>query len=83
MVVHGIPTSFNPTSPDHMDMLVAMNPETLPPPPLFVRWISPQAFQQGVSHSLNRIGFPAAEQARKAVEMKIFYGNYNKKTENG
>lgn len=83
VVIHGIPTSFNPTSPDHMDMLVAMNSNTLSPPPLFVKWISHQAVQQGVSHSSIRIGFPSAEQAKQAVDDKIFYGNYNKKTKHG
>ena len=83
VVVHGIPTSFNPTSLDHLNMLKAMNPDTLSTPPLFVKWISPQAVQRGVSHLSIRIGFTSSEQARKAVEDRISYGNYNKKTEYG
>lgn len=86
VVVHSIPTSFNPTCPDHLGMLKAMNPDTLTTPPLFVKWISPQAVQRGESHSSIRIGFTSAEQAKQAkqaVEEKIFYGNYNKKTEHG
>lgn len=50
MVVHGIPTTFNPTSPDHLRMLEAMNPDTFKTPPLFVKWISQQAVQRGESH---------------------------------
>lgn len=83
VVVHGIPTSFNPSSPDHLAMLAAMNPDTLSPPPLFVKWISPQAVQRGVSHSSIRLGFTSADQAKLAVKDCIFYGNYNKKTEHG
>lgn len=83
VVVHGIPTSFNPTCPDHLSMLKAMNPDTLDTPLVFVKWISPQAVQKGVSHSSIRIGFTSAEQAKRAVEERIFYGNYNKKTEHG
>lgn len=63
VVVHGIPTSFNPTCPDHLEMLKAMNPDTLSTPPLFVKWISPQAVQRGVSHSSIRIGPTSADQA--------------------
>lgn len=83
VVVHGIPTSFNPTSPDHLDMLTAMNPDTFSTPPVFVKWISPQAVQRGVSHSSIRIGLASATQATLAVKNKIFYGSYNKKTEHG
>lgn len=32
VVVHSIPTSFNPTCPDHLDMLKAMNADTLSTP---------------------------------------------------
>lgn len=34
VVVHGIPTTFEPSCPEHMEMLVAMNPDTLNPPDL-------------------------------------------------
>lgn len=60
-----------------------MNTETLTPSPLFVKWISPNAIQRGVSHSSIRIGFTDANQAKQAVEKQIFYGRYNKKTEFG
>lgn len=83
VVVHGIPTSFNPNCPDHMEMLTAMNQDTLSPPPQFVKWVSPQAIKQGVSHLSIRLGFLSLEQAKKAIEDKIFYGRYNKQTEHG
>lgn len=71
VVVHGIPTSFNPTCPDHLEMLKAMNLDTLSIPPLFVKWISPQAVQRGVSHSSIRIGLTSANQATQAVKQKF------------
>lgn len=83
VVVHRIPTSFNPTNPDHIRMLEAMNPDTFKTPPIFVKWISQQAVQRGASHSSIRIGFASAEQAKEAVETKVFYGRYNKRTEHG
>lgn len=83
VVVHGIPTSFNPSDPQHLDMLYAMNTDTLTPPPLFVKWLSANAVQRGASHSSLRIGFAEAGQAALAVEQKIFYGRYNKRTEHG
>lgn len=83
VVVHGIPTSFNPTSPDHLRMLEAMNPDTFKTPPLFVKWISQQAVQRGSSHSSIRIGFSNAEKSSEAVKNRIFYGRFNKRTKNG
>lgn len=83
VVVHGIPASFDPNCPDHMEMLIAMNQDTLSPPPQFVKWVSPQAIKRGVSHSSIRLGFSSLEQAKKAVEERIFYGRFNKRTENG
>lgn len=83
IVVHGIPATFLPSDPQNIDMLVAMNPETLNPAPAFIKWVSPNAIHRGVSHSSIRIGFTDGEQARKAVEQKIFFGRYNKKTEFG
>lgn len=83
VVVHGIPASFQPSDQQHLDMLMAMNPETLTPAPVFVKWISLNAIQRGVSHSSIRIGFADAKQAKKAVEQQVFYGRYNKKTEYG
>lgn len=83
IVVHGIPTVFKPTDPQHVEMLVAMNPDTLNPAPTFIKWVSPNAIHRGVTHFSIRMGFTDAEQARKAVEQKIFYGRYNKKTEFG
>lgn len=83
VVVHGIPASFQPADPQHLEMLTAMNTETMVPAPVFVKWISLNAIQCGASHSSICIGFANAEQARKAVEMKIFYGRYNKQTEHG
>lgn len=83
IVVHGIPTVFKPTDPQHVEMLVAMNPDTLNPAPTFIKWVSPNAIHRGVTHFSIRMGFTDAKQARKAVEQKIFYGRYNKKTEFG
>lgn len=83
VVVHGIPTSFNPADPQHLEMLSAMNQDTLSPPPVFVKWLSANAVQRGASHSSIRIGFADAEQAKLAVDMKIFYGRFNKRTEYG
>lgn len=83
VVVHGIPASFQPSDPQHLDMLFAMNQETMSPAPVFVKWISQNTIQRGVSHSSIRIGFSDAEQARRAVEQKVFYGRYNKRTEFG
>lgn len=83
IVVHGIPATFLPTDPQHIDMLIAMNPETLKPAPVFIKWLSPNAIHRGVSHSSIRIGFADGHQATKAVDQKIFFGRYNKKTEFG
>lgn len=83
VVVHGIPTSFNPVSPDHLRMLEAMNPDTFKTPPLFVKWISQQSVQRGTSQSSIRIGFSSLDQANEAVKNKIFYGRFNKQTEHG
>lgn len=83
IVVHGIPTSFNPSDPQHMLMFKAMNPDTMEPAPTFVNWISPHAVQRGATHSSLRIGFADAEQAKRTVETKVFYGRFNKKTEFG
>lgn len=83
VVVHGIPASFQPADPQHLDMLVAMNPDTLTPAPTFVKWVSINAIQRCVSHSSIRIGFTDAEQAKRAVDQKIFYGRYNKRTKYG
>lgn len=83
VVVHGIPTSFNPADPQHLDMIVAMNPDTLNPAPAFIKWISPNAVQRGATHSSIRIGFADAAQAKLTVEQKIFYGRFNKRTEFG
>lgn len=60
-----------------------MNLDTLTPPPLFVKWLSSNAVQRDSTHSSIRIGFSTAEQARLAVEQKIFYSRYNKRTEHG
>lgn len=83
VVVHGIPTSFNPTDPQHLTMLCAMNTDTLEPPPLFVKWLSANAVERGTSHSSIRLGFADANQAKLAVDQKIFYGRFNKRTEYG
>lgn len=83
IVVHGIPATFIPTDPKHIEMLVAMNPDTLNPAPVFIKWLSPNAIHRGVSHSSIRIGFAEGQQAKKAVDQMIFYGRYNKKTEFG
>lgn len=83
VVVHGIPTSFNPTDPQNLEMLSAMNPDTLNPPPTFVKWLSANAVQRGATHSSIRIGFADAAQAQLAVDQKIFYGRFNKRTEHG
>lgn len=83
VVVHGIPASFQPADQQHLDMLMAMNPDTLTPAPVFVKWISPNAIQRGVSHSSIRIGFKDVDQAKRAVEQQVFFGRYNKKTEYG
>lgn len=60
-----------------------MNIETMTPVPTFVKWISMNAIQRGVSHSSIRIGFADADQAKRAVEQKIFFGRYNKRTKYG
>lgn len=83
VVVHGIPTSFNPTDPQHIEMLTAMNTDTLNPPPTFIKWLSENAVQRGASHSSIHIGFADAGQAQLAVDHKIFYGRFNKQTEHG
>lgn len=83
IVVHGIPATFLPTDPHNIDMLVAMNPDTLNPAPVFIKWISPNAIHQGVLHSSLRIGFADGEQAKRVVEQKIFFGCYNKKMDFG
>lgn len=64
-------------------MLRAMNTDTLDPAPLFVKWISSNAVQRGATHSSIRIGFADANQAQHTVDLKIFYGRFNKKTEFG
>lgn len=60
-----------------------MNIETMTPAPTFVKWVSMNAIQRGASHSSIRIGFADADQAKRAVEQKIFFGRYNKRTEYG
>lgn len=80
VVVHGIPTSFNPTDPKHLEMLRVMNPDTLSPPSIFIKWLRANAVQRGAFHSSIRIGFANADQAKMAVDMKIFYGWFNKRT---
>lgn len=83
VVVHGIPASFQPADPQHIEMLTAMNPDTLTPAPTFIKWVSLNAIQRGASHSSIRIGFTDADQAKRAVDQKIFFGRYNKRTEFG
>lgn len=83
VVVHCIPASFQPSDPQHLEMLAAMNPETMTPSPVFVKWVSLNAIQRGSSDSSIRIGFTNADQARRAVEQNIFYGKYSKCTEYG
>lgn len=83
VVVHGISTSFNPTDPQHIEMLTAMNTDTLNPPPIFIKWLSANAVQRGATHSSIRIGFANAGQAQLVVDQKIFYGRFNKRTEHG
>lgn len=83
VVVHGIPESLQPADPQHLEMLTAMNQDTMTAAPAFVKWVSLNAIQRGASHSSIRIGFTDAEQARRAVDLKIFYGRYNKRTEFG
>lgn len=68
VVVHGIPTSFKPDCPDDIKILIAMNPDTLNPPPLFVKWVSQQAIKRGVLLSLIRIGLYSIEQAKKQLK---------------
>lgn len=60
-----------------------MNPETLTPAPTFIKWVSLNAIHRGASNSSIRIGFTDANQAKKAVDQKIFFGRYNKRTEFG
>lgn len=83
VVVHGIPTSFNPADAQHLEMLSAMNPDTLNPAPVFVKWLSANAVQKGTSHSSIIIGFADPSQAQLAVDQKIFYGRLNKRTKHG
>lgn len=83
VVVHRIPTSFNPLDPQHLEMLKAMNPDTLEPAPLFVKWNSSNIVQLGATHSSIRIGFAEAEQENQAVDHKIFYVQLKKQTEHG
>lgn len=83
VVVHGIPALFQPADQQHLEMLMAMTPDIQSPEPLFVKWISPNAIQRGVSHSSIWIGFKNADQAKRAVEHQVFFGRYNKKTEYG
>lgn len=83
VVVHGIPATFIPSDPQHIAMITAMNPDTLTPPPVFIKWLSPNTIHRGVSHSSIRIGFADGQQAKKAVDQQIFYGRFNKKTEFG
>lgn len=80
VVVHGIPASFQPADPQHLEMLIAMNPDTMKPAPTFVKWVSLNAIQRASSHSSIRIGFTDVDQPRRAVDQKIFYGRYNKQT---
>lgn len=77
--VHVILTSFNPADPQHLDMLAAMNPNTLNPAPVFFKWISFNAVYRGASHSLIRIGFADVEQAKHTVKQKVFYSHFNKR----
>lgn len=72
-----------PSNPLTPDMLTAMNTDIMVPAPTFVKWVSLNAIQRDVSHSSIRIGFKDTDQARRAVEQKIFYGRYNKRTEYG
>lgn len=81
MVVHGVPTTFNPTRQEDIDLLKTCN-GTLLNEALFVRWLKRDTVEDiAKRHSSLLIGFGSLAQATLAMRTKVWQGRGRHRTE--
>ncbi|KAH9809093.1 hypothetical protein DFH28DRAFT_1134417 [Melampsora americana] len=74
IVVHGIPTTFNPTRPEDIDLLKTCNGNLLNNA-LFVRWLKKDTAENSAKrYSSLLIGFKTSSEASLAAKAKVWHG---------
>ncbi|KAH9825014.1 hypothetical protein DFH28DRAFT_1117169 [Melampsora americana] len=81
IIVHGIPTTFNPTRPEDIELLTICNGNLLNDT-LFLRWLKKDmANDWAKRYSSLLIGFKTISQANLAVCTKVWHGKRRHRTE--
>lgn len=81
VIVHGIPTTFNPTRQEDVDLLKTCNGELLDNA-LFVRWLKRDTADDAAKrHSSLLIGFKTLAEAALAARTKVWHGRGRHRTE--
>lgn len=81
VIVHGIPTTFNPTRPEDIDLLKICN-GTLLDDAIFLRWLRRDPADDPTKrHSSLLIGFKTLREASLAARTKIWHGRGRHRTE--
>ncbi|KAG0140283.1 hypothetical protein CROQUDRAFT_100312 [Cronartium quercuum f. sp. fusiforme G11] len=80
MVVHGMPTTFDPNNPEDIEDLMAMNTCPLTAKPLWIRWMNPDTHMSQAYGSLI-LAMPDPKSAAMAIEHQIFWKGRNKRME--
>lgn len=81
VIVHGVPTTFNPTRQEDVDLLKINNGEMLDNA-LFVRWLKKDTADDATKrHSSLLIGFKTLGEASLAARTKVWQGRGRHRTE--
>lgn len=81
VIVHGIPTTFNPTRPEDVDLLKTCNGDLLDNA-IFMRWLRKDtADDASKRHSSLLIGFKTLGEATLAARTKVWQGRSRHRTE--
>lgn len=83
ILVHGIPTTFNPQNPDHLEDLIALNGDRLKSFSA-IRWMNIKAVEEDQKRYSSLIVFLSdREAAQRCVKDQIWYRFNKKRTEMG